>query len=168
MCAVAQRIGELAKGWCITAATCGEIKDLDKYGVEHNRCIDDRLMIKCFSHDKCLMDFLAGDNSVGRTRRARRRQYEMPSLPFFESGGSVSSQYTKYHVQGHRRVQHLPASVPLLLREHEQRCGTSQLETILRLPARRDDNEEYLGRGEVRMKCIVELFDDAPSRHLAW
>ena len=95
MCAVAQRIGELAKGWGITAATCGENKDLDQYGVEHNRCTDDRLMIKCFSHDKCLMDFLAGDNLVGRARRARRRQYEMPSLLFFESDVSISSQYTK-------------------------------------------------------------------------
>ena len=102
MCAVAQRIGELAKGWGIAAATCGEIKDLDQYGVEHNRCIDDRLMIKCFSHDKCLMDFLAGDNSVGRARRARRRQYEMPSLPSFESDVSISSQYTKLKDKGQR------------------------------------------------------------------
>ena len=60
--------------------------------------------------------------------------------------------------------------MPLLLREHEQRNGTSQLETPLRLPARRDDNEEYLGRGEVRMKCIVELFgDDRNGRKMiAW
>ena len=61
MCEVAQRIGELAKGWGIAAATCGEVADLERYGVEHNRCIDDRLMIKCFSHDKALMDFLGYD-----------------------------------------------------------------------------------------------------------
>ena len=58
MCAVAQRIGELAKGWGIAAATCGEIKDLDQYGVEHNRCIDDRLIAKCFHHDAELMKFI--------------------------------------------------------------------------------------------------------------
>ncbi len=58
MCEVAQRVGELVKGWGIAAGTCGEIADLEKYGVEHNRCIDDRLMIKCFSHDRVLMDFL--------------------------------------------------------------------------------------------------------------
>ena len=102
MCAVAQRIGELAKGWGITAATCGEIKDLDQYGVEHNRCIDDRLMIKCFSHDKCLMDFLAGDNLVGRSPRDRRGRHGVPSLPFFGSDGSVSSQYTKLKDKGQR------------------------------------------------------------------
>ena len=61
MCEVAQRIGELVKGWGIVAGTCGEIADLDKYGVEHNRCVDDRLMIKCFSHDRALMDFLGYD-----------------------------------------------------------------------------------------------------------
>jgi len=52
--------------------------------------------------DKCLMDFLAGDNLVGRARRARRRQYEMPSLPSFESDVSISSQYTKLKDKGQR------------------------------------------------------------------
>ncbi|MBP5511091.1 MAG: DUF1848 domain-containing protein [Kiritimatiellae bacterium] len=58
MCAVAQRIGELVKGWGIAAATCGEIKDLDQYGIEHNRCIDDRLIAKCFHHDPLLLEFI--------------------------------------------------------------------------------------------------------------
>ena len=58
MCAVAQRIGELVKGWGIAAGTCGEIADLDHYGIEHNRCIDDRLMVRCFSHDAELMKFI--------------------------------------------------------------------------------------------------------------
>ena len=41
MCAVAQRIGELAKGWGITAATCGEIKDLDRRKVVTRLLVDD-------------------------------------------------------------------------------------------------------------------------------
>ena len=84
MCEVAQRIGELVKGWGISASTCGEIADLDRYGIEHNRCIDDRLMVKCFSHDREFMDFISGDDSVGRARRARREQlllnFEFDSL----------------------------------------------------------------------------------------
>ena len=84
MCEVAQRIGELVKGWGIAAGTCGEIADLDRYGIEHNRCIDDRLMAKCFSHDHELMEFIRGDDSVGRARRARREQlllnFEFDSL----------------------------------------------------------------------------------------
>ena len=61
MCEVAQRIGELVKGWGIMAGTCGEIADLDRYRIEHNRCIDDRLMVKCFAHDRELMDFIGYD-----------------------------------------------------------------------------------------------------------
>jgi hypothetical protein len=55
---IAARIGELAKGWGIKAGTCGEIKDLERFGVEHNRCIDDRLIAKCFHHDAELMKFI--------------------------------------------------------------------------------------------------------------
>ena len=46
------------KGWGIAAGTCGEIKDLDRYGIEHNRCVDERLMVKCFAHDAELMKFI--------------------------------------------------------------------------------------------------------------
>ena len=62
------------KGWGIAAGTCGEIKDLDRYGIEHNRCVDERLMVKCFAHDAELIEFIRWDNSVGRARRARREQ----------------------------------------------------------------------------------------------
>lgn len=55
---ISSKIGSLCKGWGISARTCGEVVDLEKHGIEHNRCIDDRLMVKCFSHDKTLMDFI--------------------------------------------------------------------------------------------------------------
>ena len=42
----------------IAAGTCGEIADLDRYGIEHSRCVDDRLMVKCFSRDVELMKFI--------------------------------------------------------------------------------------------------------------
>src|SRR5690606_7079878 len=37
---------------------CAEKFDLDKYGITPNKCIDDDLIIKLFSHDKELMKFL--------------------------------------------------------------------------------------------------------------
>ena len=54
----AKRLVELnkAKGWNYALATCGEAANLD--GVEHNRCVDDDLMIRFAHHDKALMDFL--------------------------------------------------------------------------------------------------------------
>lgn len=72
---VASRIGTLAKGWGIASGTCGEIKDLDQCGVEHNRCIDDRLIAKCFSHDRELMKFIGArevePDMFGATPRER-------------------------------------------------------------------------------------------------
>ena len=62
---MAAGIGELVKGWGISAGTCGEVKDLDRYGIEHNRCIDDRLILKCFSHDCELMKFIGAKRVPG-------------------------------------------------------------------------------------------------------
>jgi len=44
--------------WNFELATCGEQIPLEKYEISHNKCIDDDLIIKLFSHDKALMDFL--------------------------------------------------------------------------------------------------------------
>jgi len=55
---VAQGLSELNKSWGFQLATCAEKLDLDKYGIEHNRCIDDRLMARFCSHDLKLMQFL--------------------------------------------------------------------------------------------------------------
>ena len=56
MLEVSQSIATMCAEWGITPATCGEAADLP--GIEHNRCIDDRLMVKCFSHDEELMKFI--------------------------------------------------------------------------------------------------------------
>lgn len=39
-------------------ATCAEAIDLEKFGIQHNKCIDDDLLIKLFHKDTILMDFL--------------------------------------------------------------------------------------------------------------
>ena len=54
----AKQLVELNKerGWNYTLATCGEAANLD--GVQHNRCVDDDLMIRFAHRDKALMDFL--------------------------------------------------------------------------------------------------------------
>lgn len=56
---------ELAEGlqrrnreWGLKIATCAEGIDLARYRIEHNRCIDDNLMIELFKGDSVLMDFL--------------------------------------------------------------------------------------------------------------
>ena len=54
----AKGISEINKEWGLELGTCTEKIDLDKYGIVHNKCIDDDLMIDIFSEDKELMDFL--------------------------------------------------------------------------------------------------------------
>ena len=46
------------ENWHFELATCAEQIPLEKYGITHNKCVDDDLMIKLFPHDKALMDFL--------------------------------------------------------------------------------------------------------------
>lgn len=46
------------EGWDLSLATCAEAIDLESYGIEHNRCIDDRLMERVFSEDKELVYYL--------------------------------------------------------------------------------------------------------------
>lgn len=49
------------RGWNFQLATCGEKIDIEQYGIEHNRCVDDDLMIRFAYQDKELMDFLKVD-----------------------------------------------------------------------------------------------------------
>ena len=54
----ASGLQELNRDWGFTLATCGEKIDIEKYGIIHNKCIDDDLMIKYFSNDARLMEHL--------------------------------------------------------------------------------------------------------------
>lgn len=55
---LAKGISQLNAGWGLELGTCAEKIDLEQYGIEHNRCIDDRLIIRLFPHDKELMAYL--------------------------------------------------------------------------------------------------------------
>ena len=46
------------EGWNIEMATCAEDIDLERYGIEHNRCIDGELMKRIFSEDEELVYYL--------------------------------------------------------------------------------------------------------------
>ena len=54
----AEGLQRLNSRWGLELATCAEKFDLNKYGINHNKCIDDDLMIKLFHQDKELMKFL--------------------------------------------------------------------------------------------------------------
>jgi len=54
----AKGIQDITKDWNIQIATCSEKINLENYGIIHNKCIDDDLIIELFNNDKKLMDFL--------------------------------------------------------------------------------------------------------------
>lgn len=54
----AEGLKKLNANWNLELATCAEKFDLMKFGISHNKCIDDDLMIKLFQHDIELMQFL--------------------------------------------------------------------------------------------------------------
>jgi DNA repair photolyase len=49
---------QLNRRWNFEIGTCAEKIPLENYGIIHNKCIDDSLIIKLFPDDKPLMDFL--------------------------------------------------------------------------------------------------------------
>lgn len=53
-----EKLSKLNTRFGFTTATCGETIDLDEYGIQHNRCIDDELMVKIFKQDSELLKFL--------------------------------------------------------------------------------------------------------------
>lgn len=58
MHAFAQGLQHLNLNWNLELGTCAEPIPLEQYGIIHNKCIDDDLIIKLFAHDKSLMNFL--------------------------------------------------------------------------------------------------------------
>ena len=75
----AERLCELNKKWNYTIATCGEKVDLQLFGIEHNRCIDDALIIRRAYENKVLMDFL------------KVKMYPMPTRDLFGNYESLPS-----------------------------------------------------------------------------
>jgi DNA repair photolyase len=72
--ALAGAIGEMAKVWGITAASCALGADLECYGIVHNACIDAELMREVFSGDAGLMGFLSrGTNLKDKGQRKECR-----------------------------------------------------------------------------------------------
>lgn len=59
-------IASLCRRWGVTAATCAEKIDLERYGIMHNRCIDGELLLRIAPDDPILRDFLAGPSPGGQ------------------------------------------------------------------------------------------------------
>lgn len=78
------------RGWNITMSTCAEKIDLDKYGIEHNRCIDGDLMERLWPDDKELVYYL----HTGK----------LPEPNLFGSVPKIPSTYKNLKDKGQRKV----------------------------------------------------------------
>ena len=54
----ASKLAELNKKWGYELATCGEKIDIEQFGIKHNHCVDDRLIVRLGYHSPELMKFL--------------------------------------------------------------------------------------------------------------
>ena len=57
----AKGLAELNKELGLELATCGELTDLSMYGIKHNKCVDDDLMMRLFHDDVELMNFIGAE-----------------------------------------------------------------------------------------------------------
>ena len=57
----ARGLAELNNELHLELATCGELVDLSAYGIKHNKCVDDDLMMRLFHDDAKLMDFIGAE-----------------------------------------------------------------------------------------------------------
>jgi DNA repair photolyase len=61
----AAAVEQLNQRWGLSVSTCSEMIDLERYGIEHGRCIDDRLLVRLFPQDAKLMAFLGYEQGLG-------------------------------------------------------------------------------------------------------
>ena len=87
---IANGISKLNKNWGLKIGTCSEKIDLDSYGIEHNRCIDDRLIISLFANDDKLMNYLRYDKDA--------------QLDIFEQNIDLTKNYLKLRDKGQREL----------------------------------------------------------------
>ena len=62
--AFVSRLRDLNRELGLTFATCAEDIDLAAFGVRHNKCVDDDLMVRLFHDDAALMEFLGAESDL--------------------------------------------------------------------------------------------------------
>ncbi len=64
----AQKLSEVIRIWGLKLATCCEEVALEEYGIRHNRCIDDELIVRLFPRDVKLMSWLGYSPGLFKNR----------------------------------------------------------------------------------------------------
>ena len=57
----AMNLAKLNEELGLELATCGELADLSAYGIKHNKCVDDELIMRLFHDDPKLMEYIGAE-----------------------------------------------------------------------------------------------------------
>ncbi|MCF6241451.1 MAG: DUF1848 domain-containing protein [Bacteroidales bacterium] len=70
-----QQLAEQLQKYKLKISTCAQKIDLSAYGITHNKCIDDELIIRLFPKDKVLMNFIKPYLGTKKLKDKGQRKY---------------------------------------------------------------------------------------------
>ncbi len=75
----ASKLAELNKKWGYELATCGEKIDIEQFGIKHNHCVDDRLIVRLGYRSPELMKYLNAE--ILQTHAVQQDLFAMEESP---------------------------------------------------------------------------------------
>jgi len=126
----AQELARLNKRWGYQLATCAEDIDLAKFGIVHNKCVDDDLMMRLFHEDRELMDFIGAEKSVFGEWGIEKRRTDTGQRKV--CGCIVSKDIGEYNTCPHLcEYCYANSSKAIVLKNWEAHKGGARVERII-------------------------------------
>lgn len=129
----AKNLSELNRKWNFQIATCGEKINLAQYGIAHNKCVDDELMIRFAKNDSALMDFLGVEvtNSLFEGEQIVRKKDNKDKGQRAFCGCVVSKDIGEYNTCPHLcEYCYANASKELAVKNYKVHLQNPEAETI--------------------------------------